>query len=362
MRSTQFFQMLIWPILLVSNLGCQPGTSSHFKGEWQPFYLPRHAEGFHILTNHDTSAFRILLLEATNKDTLKDWVVAKEGKQRTVCLSTTHVPMFQSIHALDQLVGVGFAHLIKNPDAQEAIKQGSIVNISQGEDISEELMLSLQPDQFLIYSYGDKDYSKYQLRGIEVIPIAEYLEKTPLGRSEWVVLIAALSGKINEGITVFNELESTYMATKRSAENLQKPTVFTGYYNAGNWYAPPGNSFVATFLQDAGADYILKDSLANENLIIPFEQMFVTMHGCEFWGKLTFLPSDPTASNFVSDAPQLAQLPSYKAKKLFFCNTQATDYFGDAIMQPDLILKDLIQIFHPSVDSAHKPVYFKLVE
>ncbi len=362
MRSIALLPLLVCYILLVNNQGCRPHSPSQSNGQWHTFYTPRHAQGFQILTNHDTSAFRILLVEANKKDTIKDWVVANQGTHRAVCLSTTHLPMFQSIDAMDQVVGVGFAHLVKNEAAQQAIQQGSIANISQGEDISEELMLALKPDHFLIYSYGDKDYSKYQTRGIEVIPIAEYLEKTPLGRSEWVVLIGALAGKIQEGIAVFEDLEKKYMVTRQSVADFQKPTVFTGYYNAGNWYAPPGNSFVATFLQDAGSDYILKASLANENLIIPFEKMLVSMHQCAFWGKLTFAAADPTAANFVSDAPQLAQLPSFQSKKLFYCNTHATDYFGDAIMQPDVILKDLIEIFHPGTDSLHAPVYFKMVD
>jgi ABC-type Fe3+-hydroxamate transport system substrate-binding protein len=90
--------------------------------------------------------------------------------------------------------------------------------------------------------------------------------------------------------------------------------------------------------------------------------MLVSMHQCAFWGKLTFAAADPTAANFVSDAPQLAQLPSFQSKKLFYCNTQATDYFGDAIMEPDVILKDLIEIFHPGTDTLHAPVYFKMVD
>jgi len=341
---------------------CNSQAKPNPEGAWTLHYTPKYAGGFRVLINADSSLYRIILLNSNNKDTIKDWTTPCLSHPKTVCLSTTHLPMFEAIHALDQVVGVGFAHLVKNPLAKAAIADGRILNINNGDDISKEVMLSLQPDQFLVYSYGDKDYSSYQTLGIEVIPIAEYLEKTPLGRSEWVVLIGALSGKLNEAKTFFQNMEAEYIAIQQSIAFQKQPSVFTGYYNSGHWYAPPGNSFVAQFLQDAGARYILKDSLSDQNLVIPFEKMFVSMHSCDYWGKLSFTEDDPTANNFCSDAPQMKELPSYQTKKLFFCNTQTTDYFGDAIMQPQVILKDLIKIFHPEVDSLHVPVYFRSVE
>jgi iron complex transport system substrate-binding protein len=351
--------ILFFVLILGTLTTCGDRTTIDSKTNWTVYYTPRHAKGFQLLINADSSQLRVLLFDAQKEDTIKDWIIPTNGPKRTVCLSTTHLPMFQSVGALNQVVGVGFAHLVKNPEATAAIKNGHIIDISHGNDVSKEIMLSLKPDQFLIYSYGDKDYSTYQQQGIEVIPIAEYLEKTPLGRSEWVVLIGALAGNVQNGITQFAELERTYFEAKNTVNNTNRPTVFTGYYNSGNWYAPPSNSFVAEFLRDAGAHYILQDSLSDQNLVIPFEKMFVAMHACEYWGKLSFAQEDPTDANFISDAPQLSLLPSYQTKKLFYCNTQGTDYFGDAVMQPHVILKDLIEIFHPGTDSMHVPRYFK---
>lgn len=328
------------------------------QNQWQVCYQPLHAKGFQIRTNSDSSIYNLLLF-GPKGDTIKNWTIPSHQRRRAVCLSTTHIPFFQSIGALDQVVGVGFADLIKNPQAQEAIQAGNIVNISQGEDISKELLLGLKPDQFLIYSYGDKDYSFYSKMGIDVIPIAEYLETTPLARSEWVVLIGALVGELDRSKHVFEDLTARYTALQSSIKDLPQPKVITGYYNAGHWYAPPGNSFVAQFMRDAGSHYIWKDSLSDANIIVPFESLFAAMEECHYWGKLTFTSENPTRANFAGDVPQLAELPSYRGKKLFFCNTHNTDYFGDAVMQPDVILEDLIHIFHPELEPEHKSVYFQ---
>lgn len=346
---------LIGFALLLLQCTRTPQTAAN---DWKIFYQPRHAKGFQIRANSDSSLYNVLLFGPSG-DTIKNWNIPTGQHRRTVCLSTTHIPFFQSIGALDQVVGVGFADLIKNPQAKAAIQSGQIVNISQGDDISKELLLGLKPDQFLIYSYGDKDYSFYSSMGIDVIPIAEYLETTPLARSEWLVVFGALAGEMHRATQVFHELESRYNALQAKTTDLTKPKVITGYYNAGHWYAPPGNSFVAQFLKDAGAHYIWKDSLAHANIIVPFESLFESMEECQFWGKLTFTAQDPTRSSFAADVPQLAQLSSYHQKKLFFCNTQQTDYFGDAVMQPDVILKDLIHLFHPECEPFHVPVYFK---
>jgi iron complex transport system substrate-binding protein len=336
---------------------CAPPKTENSHA-WTTYYKPHHAHGFEILSNANHSIYRILLFN-NNGDTIKSWNLEHGKKQRTVCLSTTHLPMFQSVGALDQVVGVAFADLVKNKEVRNAIAQDKIKNISQGEDISKEILLALQPDQFLIYTYGDKDYSFYQQAGIEVIPVSEYLEKTPLARSEWVVLFGVLSGDIQKGIETFQQVEQRYLALKQQTEQLDRPKVITGYYNSGQWYAPPGNSFVAQFIHDAGAEYIWKDSLADANLIIPFETMFASMDECTFWGKLAFTPNDPTREDFAGDVPQITQLKSFAEKQLFFCNTQRTDYFGDAIMEPEIILSDLIKIFHPELLPQHQAKYFQ---
>jgi iron complex transport system substrate-binding protein len=336
---------------------CAPSTQLN-QGEWSVCYLPRHAKGFQIRVNQDSSLFNVLLF-GTKGDTIKNWNFPTHQHRKTVCLSTTHIPFFQSIGALDQVVGVGFADLIKNQEVISALQSGKITNISKGEDISKEVLLGLMPDQFLIYSYGDKDYSFYSTMGIEVIPIAEYLETTPLARSEWLVLIGALAGEFDRAKIVFTDLEGRYTQLKDQTKTLPRPKVITGYYNSGHWYAPPGNSFVAHFLDDAGGHYIWKDSLSNANIVVPFETLFAAMEESEFWGKLAFTAEDPTRATFAGDVPQLAELDSYQRKKLFFCNTQRTDYFGDAVMQPDVILRDLIHIFHPELQIAHPPVYFQ---
>ena len=40
------------------------------------------------------------------------------------------------------------------------------------------------------------------------------------------------------------------------------------------------------------------------------------------------------------------------------CNATFSDYFGDAVMEPHIILADLISIFHPDYVPNHTPKYF----
>ena len=51
-----------------------------------------------------------------------------------------------------------------------------------------------------------------------------------------------------------------------------------------------------------------------------------------------------------------------KNDKVLLCNLQQVDYFGDAVLQPHIILSDLIKAFHPGILPEHTPVYFKKLE
>jgi hypothetical protein len=42
----------------------------------------------------------------------------------------------------------------------------------------------------------------------------------------------------------------------------------------------------------------------------------------------------------------------------FYVNSKQSDYFGQANLEPDILLKDLGNIFYPGLFSNHQFVYF----
>ena len=79
----------------------------------------------------------------------------------------------------------------------------------------------------------------------------------------------------------------------------------------------------------------------------------------DFWGLVTSSEEPFTKADILSMSPLYEDLNAYQADQIFVCNTQKSDYFGDAVMEPDLILADLHKIFHPQSGQDSTYNYFK---
>ena len=53
---------------------------------------------------------------------------------------------------------------------------------------------------------------------------------------------------------------------------------------------------------------------------------------------------------------------AYKTRKVIHCNTNRISYYEKGVMEPDVILADLVKILHPELLPNHKQVYFQLMK
>jgi iron complex transport system substrate-binding protein len=123
---------------------------------------------------------------------------------------------------------------------------------------------------------------------------------------------------------------------------------------------PKGNSFAATYLVDAGADYLWSDEPGTGNLPLDFEAVFDRAAAADVWlhpgaarsiAELT--ERDPRLANF--EAWKNAEVWNRDAKVL---ENGANDYWESGIVRPDLVLEDLIQILH-NPDAPQRLNYYR---
>lgn len=326
---------------------------------------PEYAKGFKINLLADSSYQIILLNPESTSDTIDVINVPKILPQNIACLSTTHVSIIDQLDRLSLLKGISFADRVKNPNAQSAFQRGEIKNLSTDSDLDDEILIGLKTEMLFVYPFGGEDYSKFEKSGIMVVPISEYMESHPLGRAEWIKVFGTLLGEKQKADSVFVEIKNKYLALVDSVNSRVKirPSVFTGFYDNGDWYAPAGNGFVSQFLKDAGADYVFADSLHRGNLKIPFELLYSEVYNTDAWVKIFYSSDKPSRDQIANEDPRFQEIKSFKTNNIFYCNTADNDYFGDAIMEPDVILADLIYCFHPDLlPSRSNKYYLKLAD
>ncbi|MBL0317606.1 MAG: ABC transporter substrate-binding protein [Flavobacteriales bacterium] len=355
---------VIFLVFMASLFSCiNPSTQNASEAMVISIEKPVYATGFELHHLSDSST-KIIIYNPDRKDEILQTIIWKPRKaQKVACLSTTHISFLDKLGCLAQVKGVGFSELIKNKHAAVAIQNGQIQNISKGYETNDEVVFSIMPDLFFIYPFGGEDPRRFLEKGIGCVQIAEYTEKHPLGRSEWIKVFGVFMHEKQMADSIFNDIKSEYEALAEKVKNSSpsRPTVFFGSYDAGHWFAPPSNSFAAQFIRDAGGNYLFEGDTATANIIIPDEEFILKGKEIDFWGKLLTSDGSVGPNDFTMSESRFAQVRAVQSGGLFYCNTTESDYHGDALLEPQKMLADLIGIFHGDQFPIGEPVYFRRV-
>lgn len=340
--------------------------------------LVRYAEGFDFVATENTICLRLFDLEKRDGSVLcrvcrgepqpdalgAPTVVLPKQTIRLATVSTTHIALLSAIGGLSSVVGTVYADRILDTDAKRLIQQKKIADLSGEHDLDTERTLLANPDVVTSYPFGGLQYPVLETAGIGVVPLSEYLETHPLGRTEWMKVMGFLTNRSTTADSVFESVEARYnalVALTAALPEAERPLLYTGSHANGQWFAPPANSFMGRFSEDAGGRYLFADAVENSNLTLDFEQFIVRAIDADYWGRVVYTPGALTYTDIAEEDPRYTALRAFRERKVFYCNAAETDYFGRAITEPDAVLADLISIVHPKLLPDHLPQYFKPV-
>jgi len=287
--------------------------------------------------------------------------------EKIVVTSTTHIPALEALGIEDALVGFPDTEYISSEKTRKRIDSGFVKELGKNESMNTEMLIELQPDVVIGFSISsaNKTYETIQRSNIPVVYNGDWMEKTPLGKAEWIKFFAPFVGKESEATTIFNAIEKEYVAAKTLAATAnQKPTVISGAMYKDIWYLPGGKSWAAQFLTDANAYYLWESNEETGSLSLSWESVLERGKSADYW----IGPAQFATYNSMSAASQhYEQFDAFSTKKVFtFSSTKGPTggliYYELAPQRPDLVLKDLIHILHPSLLPEHQTVFFKALQ
>src|SRR5690606_8399430 len=246
------------------------------------------------------------------------------------------------------------------------IDAGKVKDLGRGPVANVEMIVDLNPDLVIFSTLGEniEPYGIVRKAGIPFILNGEYTEQDPLGRAEWIKFTGALTGKYPEAVAVFEKIEGEYLALKEQVAAIsqqQQPTVISGIMYKDIWYAPAADNWGALFLKDAGVDYVFKHHQGTGSLQLNYEYVLekaleadVWIGAADFRNLAEMQRADHRYANFK--AFQLGEVYTYSHKR---GATGGFEYFELGYMRPDIILKDLIKIFHPEHLPDYEPYFYE---
>ncbi|RAV30655.1 ABC transporter substrate-binding protein [Sinomicrobium soli] len=281
-----------------------------------------------------------------------------------VVTSTTHIPALEALGEEIRLTGFPDTRYISSEKTRDLVDKGQVREIGSNENLNTEVLIDLQPDVVIGFALNssNKAYNIIQQSGIPVVFNGDWMEETPLGKAEWIKFFAPFFGKEAEAESIFEHIESEYLKARKLAENAgEKPTVLSGSIYQDSWILPGGKSWAAQFIADAGADYIWKDTENTGSLFLSLESVLDKAGDADFW----IAPSLFTSYKELKEAnPHYAQFSAFRRHRVFtYARTRGAGdgllYFELGPNRPDIILKDLISIFHPEILPGYEPFFFK---
>jgi iron complex transport system substrate-binding protein len=285
-----------------------------------------------------------------------------------VGLSSSHVALADFLDADDVLVGLGSLQYASAPKVRQRIAQGKIFAVGEGRELNNEQLIAHRPDLVMATGWPGESLSRYETlaaAGIPVLLNSEWVETTPLGRAEWVKVLAALLNKEDVVNQKFGQVAREYQRLAGLGRRAtQRPSVILNAPFKDTWYLPESDSYQTQYLRDAGATYHWDKTTAPGSLALTFEAVAPVALTADYW--LQPGTASTKAALLAQDA-RFAAFKSFKHSAVYNNNLRtnaqgSNDYWESGSMRPDLVLGDLLQILHPELVPGRKLYYYQLLK
>lgn len=367
--------VVVCTFLLAAAAGC--GRNAQTDVFDTIYYEPEYAEGFEIAGMRDSLSRVLRTVHSWQGDdgAATEIFIARGGErppesftgqvmegsaERVVAMSSSHIAMIDLVGETARVKAVSGLEFISNSHIRE--HSGEIADIGSEAGADFEKLAAVRPDVVLLYGITSSSPMEGRLRelGIPFVYIGEYLEKIPLGRAEWMVAIAEILGCREKGEAEFGKIKERYDSLAGFMRQYlagteggvrTRPTVMLNAPYGDIWYMPPAESAMARLIKDAGAEYIYRENHTDKSLPIDFEKAFLLVSEADFWlnpGQFA------TIRELTGRYPEFAETGCVLEKKVYNCNRRVNsgggnDFWESGPARPDLVLGDLMKIFHPEL-------------
>lgn len=369
--------ILIFFITILSSCNSNKKGDSAATGKTNSLNI-KYAKGFKVAEHGD---FRLVDIQdpSGESDLLYKYALLNRGCSKegipvgyqiievpvrsVICMTTLQISNFIKLNAIDKISGITSTRFLFNEQLNRQLKDGGTRQIGIEGEFDNEVIMALNPDVILVSPFKRGGYDAICNLDIPLISFLGYKESSPLGQAEWIKFTAMLLGIEEQANEQFNEIEKKYNELLAVAETAtKKPTVLSGELHGGNWYVVGGNSYLAQLFHDAGASYFMKNDDESGGFYIDFETVYSQGANTDFWRIVNSHNGTFGYEELKQSDARYADFKAFKDKKVIYCNLREKPFYENTPVEPEVVLADLIKIFHPDLLSNHTSVYYELLK
>ena len=267
--------------------------------------------------------------------------------------SCSHVAYIDALGKTDKIVASTDPNYVYSENFTDLLAEGKIENLGGSYDMNFEKILKVNPNVLMVTGFKGVDNTAVRVKevGIPVFYNYEWVEKSVLGRAEWIKVFGELFCQRDKADSIFNEIKTEYLRCAELAGNtVNKPKVLSGAPYKGTWYIPGGQTFMAEFYRNSGMDYFYNENKDNFSLALSLETVMGNFLSSDIWVGVDV----KTYEQLAAQDERLMLFKPVKAKKVYHylnrvTSTGGNDFWESAMLRPDILLKDFIYISHPKL-------------
>ena len=342
----------------------------------------KHAIGFDLVDYETFKVLNIIRHYNETSDTLS-YVLYEEGAdihenfsdlyqiqipiQNIALLHSSYLSFFDLCEAKDHIKAISEAKYIYDESVYSSVQNGELIEVGYGETLDKERLLELNISAVITVGFPNTPNKSQQMLdelGIPVLVFSDWQETGLLGRAEWVKVVAALTGSEKLVNEKFELIEKEYKKLTSLTKDLDNPPkIICNLPYKGSWYVPGGNSYVSNLLHDAGSDYLWASDDGTGGIQMDFETVYAKGIEADFWINPDFAK---TLQDIIDTDERLIDFKPISTRSVYNSNFRmsrgiANDFWESGIVNPHLILADLIKILHPELLPDHQLFYYKQI-
>lgn len=311
--------------------------------------------------------FRYLLVPKGEKvpQGYSDALVVRTPVRKVTGTQGLQIAMLDQLGEIGSIVGISRKAGTGNPLIQERFAEGRMQETGMSSNMNMEVMVNLHPDIAFVNASGSVNdvHEKLLAMGVKPGLVCMHIEEEPLGVLEWIRFFGAFYGKDAEAEAFFNQAAERYekVAALVRAKKGRRPGVMVGHSVRGIWSTHGSSAWFVRLLHDAGSRYVLEDSTEYEENPVSLEKALHVGTTAEYWINPRY--DAQRMEELLGDDPRYRYFRSvrtgrvYNNNALVFSNGRS-QFWENGMMEPDIVLRDLVKVFHPELLPDYRPKYY----